>query len=674
MSAGAGAKRALSALAAASLALLAALVLAFGGDSPAQAQQETITTTLYPGWNLVGWIEAETDVDAVFERIPGLVTMHSGSGDGGAASASRQPGEPPHTLSTLRPGVGYWFRLVADEPYDWRRSAQPAAQRFELQRGPQLVAWTGPSGRTVAEALLGLQGRVAAVWRWVAADRRYLRWPADLKAGPADAPLLQRGDALGISLTRAAEWLHPTGELPQIEFAGGLHAGLPDDFRETIETDLRFVIEQFAAKFAFEAPAEQVRVRITTTAQAAAQQAVLLRCGLQGCAHSPPDGTGVSTIVLPSYKWTSHALAPSGSAATFGRIDLAHEYFHILQHELAGVWRALAPGWLIEGTAMWSRHIIFDDQPPAFELLQLGTNELDLASRSYTEDYDHQLGAAAMALLARRAGSDALVEFWRILGERSEPYLHWGAPFERAFGITAAEFEREFHELRRPLFSIVNGQTISLISENLPPLQIEARGFAEAFGAVYRTEVETDRSFTLTLARSVRPGGAPFSYKLTIARGGSRCFADLHADGSVVWPEPANIAPEVMLRPNEPTMEDLAVLLPESFCRQELAVTLAGSYGASPDATVLFCRPQEQTCMRPARGAEGMFRDFVPWQGDYIIRVVDNAARCGAFVARQGFAQQRERASRVMVGETPTTLTVRLDSPAELCTAAGRAG
>ena len=673
MGAGTGAQRALSALAAASLALLAALLLAFG-DSPAQAQQDTITTTLYPGWNLVGWIEAETDVDAVFQRIPGLVTVHSGSGDGGVAYASRQEGQPPHTLSTLRPGVGYWFRLVADEPLEWRRSAQPAARRFNLQRGPQLVAWTGPSGRTVAEALLGLEGRVTAVWRWVAAERRYLRWPTDLAAGPADAPLLQRGDALGISLTRAGEWLHPTGDLPPIEFAGGLHAALPDDFYATIETDLRFVIEQFAAKFAFEAPAERVRVRITTTAQAAAQQYELLRCGLQGCAHSPPDDTGVSTIVLPSYKWTSHALAPGGSARTFGRIDLAHEYFHILQHELAGVWRALAPGWLIEGTAMWSRHIIFDDQPPSLELLQLGTNELDLASRSYTEDYDHPLGAAAVALLAQRAGSDALVEFWRILGERSEPYLHWSAPFERAFGFSAAEFEREFHELRRPLFSIVNGQTISLVSESLPPLEIEARGFAGAFGAVYRTEVEADRTFTLTLARSMQVGGAPFSYKLTITRGGSRCFADLHADGSVVWSEPANLAPEIMLQPNGATMEDLAVLLPESFCRRELAVTLAGPYGASPNTTVLFCRPQEESCMRPPRGAGGTFRDFVPWQGDYLIRVVDNAARCGAFVSADGFTQQRERASRVMVGETPTVVTVRLDSPAELCTAAGSAG
>ncbi len=60
-------------------AVLVALAGGIGGpgalaspDADVSDDAETITTTLYPGWNLVGWVGPDTPVAELFDEIPSL--------------------------------------------------------------------------------------------------------------------------------------------------------------------------------------------------------------------------------------------------------------------------------------------------------------------------------------------------------------------------------------------------------------------------------------------------------------------------------------------------------------------------------------------------------------------------------------------------------------------------
>ena len=115
------------------------LLLAVIRPASAAADDETITTTLYSGWNLVGWIHEETPASGVFEQLPELESIHDGAlVDGEAPDAA-------DAVEQLQPGRGYWFRIRDGDAVDWVRPATPAGRRFQLEPGRQLVAWAGRS-------------------------------------------------------------------------------------------------------------------------------------------------------------------------------------------------------------------------------------------------------------------------------------------------------------------------------------------------------------------------------------------------------------------------------------------------------------------------------------------------------------------------------------------------
>ena len=65
------------------------LLLAVIRPASAAADDETITTTLYPGWNLIGWIHEETPASEVFEQLPELEVIHGGPLVGAEGSDGR---------------------------------------------------------------------------------------------------------------------------------------------------------------------------------------------------------------------------------------------------------------------------------------------------------------------------------------------------------------------------------------------------------------------------------------------------------------------------------------------------------------------------------------------------------------------------------------------------------
>ena len=160
---------------------------------------------------------------------------------------------------------------------------------------------------------------------------------------------------------------------------------------------------------------------------------------------------------------------------------IAHEYFHVLQGQLASGFAQLqngeigwhtnapsAPEWLVEGLASYAdykytpsrsgRASFLDRYSPFKDLGWSAINEPirsdDLATSinsanvicSFGEFYFYALSFVAALFLAElspgQAEGDSYVNFWKLLGERST----WQEAFEEAFGIGINEFYDAFEE------------------------------------------------------------------------------------------------------------------------------------------------------------------------------------------------------------------------------------
>ena len=635
------------------------------------ADEDALTTTLHPGWNLVGWIHEETPTADLFEQLDSLESIHDGSGQSMRRPVADAPAAEDAAL-TLQPGRGYWLRIGSDQPLDWTRPAEPSTLRFQLEPGNQLVAWAGPSDRSIDDVLLGLRDQLSLAWRWIAAEQRYIPWSPNLDIPAIDAPPLNRGDAVRIDLLEPTEWLHPTGDLPRIQFAGGLHHQLPDNFREMVEADLRFVVERFAAKFQFEVPADRLILRIPTTPEADDRQRAraLVSTTTWAWAATPAVVGGVSVIVMPWYIWPQDDAVTLDNLGTHTRSIIAHEYFHVLQYELAGPRNRQVPGWLVEGGALWSNYILFDWPIPDFDEIQGETVESNLSGRTDPHDFDHGLGHVATAFLVRRAGLDSVVDFWRNFKTNSD--LGWRTIFTQTYGLTFTKFAAEFHEHRRSLFGPIGGQLRDPDGRSLSHLYLRAIGWwrpdPHQFDAVdYQVDVAPNGAFSLPVMR-IGPGTfEPIRYTLILGRRDSSCRTQLMLDGTLLWRPAYHYDDDITLPPLRQPSIDLDIRLPTGFCRHPFTVRLFGNYGAGRYTSVRYCFVETSGCASLRRQPTGEFKAFVPFPEDYRIRVGDERVGCGAYVADGGFTDDPDVAARFTGGAREVTVRVRLDAAEDLC-------
>ena len=177
------------------------------------------------------------------------------------------------------------------------------------------------------------------------------------------------------------------------------------------------------------------------------------------------------------------ALIYGGDAYSFSSLKhyIAHEYFHVLQGQLASGFaelqngeigwhtdtRAVAPQWLVEGLASYAdykytpsrsdrrpflgngaRYSPFDDLgwSQANDLLNYGdlarTADFADARCTFGEFHFYALSFVAAKFLAEQAPENAYVEFWKLLGEST----NWQQAFEGAFGIGVDDFYDAFEE------------------------------------------------------------------------------------------------------------------------------------------------------------------------------------------------------------------------------------
>lgn len=650
------------AVAAATLALL--LLCAGVYQVSAADDDDSITTTLHPGWNLIGWIHEAAPASALFDQLAGLNLIH----DGDERSARRDASDDPAPLQTLQPGRGYWLYIDSEQPVAWTRPAEPVTRRFHLEPGEQLVAWTGPSDRSIADVLLGLRDQLTVAWRWVAADQRFIPWSPNPDRPVLDMPAINRGEAVQINLVEGTEWLHPTGDLPQLQFAGGL-SHLPRLYRGVVEADLRFVVERFVARLGVEVPAERLHIRIPTTPEAHERLKAAFHTFYRAWASSPDSVGGTSVVVIPWTCW------PTGEAELASAVPgedcgtLAHEYFHIVQHELAGQIRERVPGWLLEGTAMWAEDIVYDRTQADFYSIQSVTNALNLAAYSGRYDYHHYLGQAATALLIERSGDHSIVDIWRNLGELDVRAQPWQLAFAETFGISFADFTADFYEQRRPLFTVLTGHVTAIGARTSTQLHLEwdrlnVSGWFTDWEAV---PVRPGEAFTINLMRSSPSSADVAEYHIRLLRRGTRCGAAVGPDGEVVWGPVTRGADLATVRADAASIDGFEIQLPEEFCERRLNVQLVGSYAVSGSFSVVFCVPENTRCSLVSQRADGVFAEFVPFVRPYQIRVYDLDRRCDAYAAAEGFTSNRAGARLIEPRQGSTSLRLRLDSPTDLC-------
>ena len=175
----------------------------------------------------------------------------------------------------------------------------------------------------------------------------------------------------------------------------------------------------------------------------------------------------------------SEGLAPYGRSEAFSQIkhSIVHEYFHVLQGQLASGFAQLLDGkiaykgqmgpfWLVEGLAEYAdyayspsrldRRTFFDRNTPYRDLADLqldgnlnpGDDLMKLEDKETFQGgsrniiYNYAMAFAASYLLVEQAEQDSYVQYWKLLHDRPT----WQQAFEESFGIGIEDFYEAFEE------------------------------------------------------------------------------------------------------------------------------------------------------------------------------------------------------------------------------------
>ena len=137
---------------------------------------------------------------------------------------------------------------------------------------------------------------------------------------------------------------------------------------------------------------------------------------------------------------------PGFMATTASFWDAAHEYFHVIQYELAGG-RSRGPHWLVEGSATYAEEAYEGDLDFRRAIAPAGASYV--ASIRETESanqvrLNYHLGFLAVDWLVGQAGERSLLQYYRLLPSHDG----WEGAFAAAFGLTIDEFYERFEMYR----------------------------------------------------------------------------------------------------------------------------------------------------------------------------------------------------------------------------------
>lgn len=192
------------------LALAMGISFLLSGMLDASEQAPAHTRTLHPGDNLIGWVWYPVTPQELFTQVPEAELVYAWD-----ASESQFRFAVPGfdvNLKTIQPGMGLFLRIGGDQPVEWQQPTVANGEWVDLKPGPNLVAWTGPSGTPVDLAVRSIGESLEQVHYWIPEASDFGVYEPSAPSGSMEMPELQRGDALWVFNATETRWLQPSGD------------------------------------------------------------------------------------------------------------------------------------------------------------------------------------------------------------------------------------------------------------------------------------------------------------------------------------------------------------------------------------------------------------------------------------------------------------------------------
>ena len=336
----------------------------------------------------------------------------------------------------------------ATRSVEWVRPVWDRYALLSLEAGLNLTGWAGGDAEPIETAFGRFGDRLRIAWRWDAESQRFDVYVPGAGASSTLAEL-NRGDALLVDLSEQVTWWQSGYGNTAFLFTEEVAAERQEAIRAGLADAIAFFAEHYGIhppEFPLH-PVEGPRSSVTT---------VFL--------GSPPTSRVSGSTVRISNEVTGVSLDDT----------LAHEYFHVLQHNFARY--PYPPLWLTEGTATYAAalylaltgardgEVVRQGWWQAAGRVPEQLSELESDFYGVSERYDlgavavdwlveHALGedsgdsaAAPQELLPlrERARYDSFIEYYRLLPSSRG----WEDAFEKAFGITPDAFYAAFEPTR----------------------------------------------------------------------------------------------------------------------------------------------------------------------------------------------------------------------------------
>ena len=306
----------------------------------------SMTTRLEPGNNFVGWIGAPTSLRELFATVPEILVVYAWDADQRRYRMA-SPKLPEHhwTVHDIEPNAAYVLRIAGSLAVEWERPAVPVRGLAELRSGFNWVSWAGPSDWTVTDIARGIGRSLVSI---TLGNQVYRPAQPD---SAANWPLIRRGDALVVTVSRNVNWLQPAGIMPELVFLGNISATLQQQARD----DLQSVMDFYLTQFGIQPDGSSFTIRIAATLQSLIDY--------ESAASGELDEAAISEwrhLWNESLAWSREDIVVNeelySCTQCAGRYTLTHELLHKLQEQLRDSFGDL-PSWLTEGTANWAHSI-----------------------------------------------------------------------------------------------------------------------------------------------------------------------------------------------------------------------------------------------------------------------------------------------------------------------------
>ena len=110
--------------------------------------------------------------------------------------------------------MGLIVRIGGDEPVEWQQPTVANGEWVSLNSGPNLVAWTGPSGTPIDLAVRSIGDSFTHAFYSAADSEDLQRYQPGAVSSRAPRHQLNRGDGLWIFNSEETRWLQPSGDRP----------------------------------------------------------------------------------------------------------------------------------------------------------------------------------------------------------------------------------------------------------------------------------------------------------------------------------------------------------------------------------------------------------------------------------------------------------------------------